>query len=204
MTISERPTVRHLECVVAVAEHASFRRAAHALGISQPALSEHIRTLERLLALQLFERDRRQVLITPAGADTIARAREALAAVDGVRDAARRRSEPLVGRLRLGVIPTIAPYWLPRVLPAVRRAFSKLELVLREDHTSRLLGQLHDGELDAALLSLPVPGDFTAAEIARESFVVAAPRHTALGRRRSKLADADLEDQTVLLLEDGH
>jgi LysR family hydrogen peroxide-inducible transcriptional activator len=121
-----------------------------------------------------------------------------------VAEAARRRAEPLVGPLRLGVIPTVAPYWLPALLPAVRAQFPRLELILREDQTTRLLAQLGAGTLDAALLALPVPGDLTAAAVARESFLAAAQRGAPLLRRRGKLTERDLDDQTVLLLEDGH
>lgn len=200
----DRASIRQLECLVAVAEHGTFRRAAGTLGISQPALSAQVQGAELLFGVQVFERDRRSVLITPAGEEIVARAREALAAVDAVADAARRRGEPLVGPLRLGVIPTIAPYWLPSLLPAVRAKFPRLELSLREDQTHRLLAQLSAGQLDVALLALPVPGDFTTAEIAHEGFVVAARRGAELTKKRTKLAASDLDDQTVLLLEDGH
>src|SRR5215216_4082886 len=141
----DRPSIRQLECVVAVADQRSFRRAAGTLGISQPALSAQVQAAEQLLGIQIFERDRRSVLVTPAGEDIVGRAREALAAVDAVGDAARRRGEPLVGPLRVGVIPTIAPYWLPALLPTVRTKFPRLELILREDQTARLLSQLSVG-----------------------------------------------------------
>jgi LysR family hydrogen peroxide-inducible transcriptional activator len=199
----QRPSIRQLECLVAVADQRNFRRAAARLGISQPALSAQVQAAEELLGVQVFERDRRSVLITPAGEEVVGRARLALDAIDTVGDAARRRAEPLVGPLRLGVIPTIAPYWLPALLPEVRRRFPRLELILREDQTARLLAQLDAGQLEAALLALPVPGDVTTAPIARESFVIAAPRGADLLRKR-RLAERDLEDQTVLLLEDGH
>src|SRR5262245_2831912 len=151
----ERPTIRQLESLVAVADHHSFRRAAASLGISQPALSAQVQAAEQLLGVQVFERDRRSVLVTPAGEDVIGRARAALISVDAVGDAARRRAEPLVGPLRLGVIPTVAPYWLPPLLPAVRARFPKLELILREDPTERLLAQLGAGAIDVALLAIP-------------------------------------------------
>jgi LysR family transcriptional regulator, hydrogen peroxide-inducible genes activator len=199
----ERPSVRQLESLVAIADHGSFRRAAAALGISQPALSAQVQAAEELLGVQVFERDRRSVLVTSAGEDVIGRAREALASIDAVGDAARRRGEPLVGPLRLGVIPTVAPYWLPVLLPPVRAKFPRLELILREDQTHRLLAQLGAGQIEAALLALPVPGDVTAAEIAREAFVVAAPRSSPLAKRK-RVSERDLDDQTVLLLEDGH
>lgn len=200
----DRPSIRQLESLVAVADTGSFRRAATALGISQPALSAQVQAAEQLLGVQVFERDRRSVLITPAGEDVIGRAREALHAIDQVGDAARRRGEPLVGQLRLGVIPTIAPYWLPSLLPAVHKQFPRLELILREDQTKHLLAQLAAGQLEAALLAIPVPGDFTTAPIAEEGFLAAAPRAAPLLRHRRKLVEDDLDDQTVLLLEDGH
>jgi LysR family hydrogen peroxide-inducible transcriptional activator len=202
----DRPTTRQLETLVAVADHGSFRRAAAALDISQPALSAHVQSVERLLGIQVFERDRRSVLVTPAGDEVIARAREALAAVDAVGDAARRRGKPLVGPLRLGVIPTVAPYWLPALLPAVRSQYPELELILREDQTHRLIGQLSAGQLDVAFLALPVPGDLTTAVIAHESFVVAAPRGATIvsPKRRHRITERDLDHEQVLLLEDGH
>jgi LysR family transcriptional regulator, hydrogen peroxide-inducible genes activator len=199
-----RPSIRQLECLVAVAEHHSFRRAADELGISQPALSAQVQAAERLYGVQVFERDRRSVLVTPAGEEIVGRARIALESIDAVADAARRRGEPLAGTLRLGVIPTIAPYWLPALLPLVRKRFPKLELVLREDQTARLLSALDVGQLDVAFVALPVPGDLTTAPIARESFVVAAPRGSALLAKNRRLTERDLDDQTVLLLEDGH
>src|SRR5262245_51485521 len=200
----DRPSIRQLESLVAVAETGSFRRAASSLGISQPALSAQVQAAEQVLGVQVFERDRRSVLVTPAGEDVVGRARIALDAVDAVSDSARRRAEPLVGSLRLGVIPTIAPYWLPALLPTVRARFAKLELILREEQTNRLLALLGAGQLDVALLALPVHGDFTAAPITREAFVLAAPRGAAIAKRRGKLEEADLEHETVLLLEDGH
>ncbi|MGE0396816.1 MAG: hydrogen peroxide-inducible genes activator [Kofleriaceae bacterium] len=203
MTARDRPTVRHLETLVAVADQGSFRRAASSLGMSQPALSAQVQGAERLLGVQVFERDRRSVLVTPAGEDIIGRAREALASIDAVGDAARRRGEPLVGPLRLGVIPTIAPYWLPALMPPVRAKYPRLELILREEQTHRLLSQLDAGQLDAALLAIPIPGDFTTAEIARESFVLAAPKGSPLTKKK-RVSDRDLDDATVLLLEDGH
>ena len=144
------------------------------------------------------------MLITPAGEDVVGRAREALVAIDAVGDAARRRGEPLVGSLRLGVIPTIAPYWLPALLPEVHKRFPRLELILREDQTARLVSLLSAGQLEIAVLALPVSGDYTPAAIAREGFVAAAPRGTPLSKHRGKLTEDDLDDQRVLLLEDGH
>ena len=196
-------TLRQLEYVVAVADHRSFRRAATACAVTQPALSAQVAQLEAALGVQIFERDRRRVLVTPTGTEIVARARATLAAAAGVVDIARTAAQPLSGTLRLGVIPTIAPYLLPVVLPAVREAYPLLRLVLREEQTATVLAQLDDGRLDAGILALPVAGDLAAVSVFREDFVLAAPSNHKLARR-SRLREDDLEDQEVLLLEDGH
>jgi LysR family hydrogen peroxide-inducible transcriptional activator len=196
-------TLRQLEYVVAVADHRSFRKAAAACAVSQPALSAQIAQVEDLLGVQIFERDRRQVLITPVGAEIVARGRGALAAAAAVVDAASALAQPLTGALRLGVIPTIAPYLLPIVLPAVRATYPRLRLALREERTAQLLALLDDGRLDAGVLALPVPGDLAAVALYREDFVLAVPAaHPLAGRVRVR--EADLDDAPVLLLDDGH
>jgi LysR family hydrogen peroxide-inducible transcriptional activator len=200
----ERASIRQLECLVAVADHHNFRKAAATLGLSQPALSAQVQAVERVLGMQVFERDRRSVLVTPAGEEIVGQARLALEAVDAVSAAAKRRTEPLVGPLRMGVIPTVAPYWLPALLPEVRRRFPKLELSLREEQTARALAQLAAGQIDVALIALPIRGDFTSIAIVHEDFVIAAPQGAAILRKRGRLSERDLEDETVLLLEDGH
>jgi LysR family hydrogen peroxide-inducible transcriptional activator len=196
-------TLRQLEYVVAVADHRSFRRAAESCAVTQPALSAQIAQLENTLGVQIFERDRRKVLVTPIGADVVARARATLSSASELVDAARSAAQPLSGTLRLGVIPTIAPYLLPVVLPAVRAAYPRLRLVLREEQTASVMAQLDDGRLDAGILALPVDGDFAAQALYREDFVLAAPVDHKLARR-ARLREDDLEDQDVLLLEDGH
>lgn len=202
--MKERLSIRQLESLVAVAEHANFRKAADAIGITQPALSSQVQLAEAALGLQVFERDRRSVLVTPAGEDIVARCRLALAAIDEVSEVARHRGKPLVGELRMGVIPTVAPYWLPPLLGALRKAFPELRLILREEQTSRLLELLHAGQIDCAFLALPVAGDFTSALITREEFIVAAPRNAPILKRGDQLSLRDLSGQAVLLLEDGH
>src|SRR5262249_43819956 len=112
-------------------------------------------------------------------------------------------AEPLAGPLRIGVIPTVAPYLLPRALRAVRARFSRLKPALREDQTARVLRMLDDGALDCAIVARPVPGDLTAAPLYREEFLLAVPRDAPLARRR-RAHEHDLDGQTVLLLEDGH
>ncbi|MBK9032699.1 MAG: LysR family transcriptional regulator [Myxococcales bacterium] len=196
-------TLRQLEYAVAVADEKSFRRAATSCAVTQPALSAQIAALEAALGVQLFERDRRKVLVTPAGAEIVGRARAVITAAGAVLDTARGAAEPLTGRLRLGVIPTIAPYLLPRALPAVRARFPRLQLILREERTATILAQLDDGRLDAGVLALPVPGDLAAVRLYREDFLLAAPRGHAL-LRKAAVREADLDGETVLLLEDGH
>ncbi len=198
-----RPTVRQLEYAVAVADHRNFRRAAAACQISQPALSAQIAQLEKDLGAQVFERDRRRVLVTPAGEELIGRARRILGELDELVEGAGSHRAPLTGTIRLGVIPTVAPYLLPVALPPVRARHPRLRLVLREDQTARILADLDAGRLDACLLATPVPGDLAVAELYREEFLLAAPaRHRLLGKRA--VDPAALEGETTLLLEDGH
>jgi LysR family hydrogen peroxide-inducible transcriptional activator len=199
-----RPTIRHLECAVAVADTLNFHRAAAAVAVSQPALSAQVAQFEDLLGVQIFERTRRKVLLTDAGHDVIARARDILAHVDALGEAARCNTEPLTGPLRLGVIPTVAPYLLPRVLPAVREQHPRLALFLREDQTARLVALLADGRLDAAIVALPL-GGLDAAEHAMfdDEFLLAAPPEHILARGRT-IREHDLDGTEVLLLEDGH
>jgi LysR family hydrogen peroxide-inducible transcriptional activator len=201
-----RPSVRQLEYLVAVADARHFGRAARACAVTQPALSAQIQALEEHLGIRAFERSRRGVTVTPAGARVVEKARAALRALDDLVAAAGAMREPLTGPLHLGVIPTIAPYCLPRWLPRVRRACPALELYLHEDQTARLVRRLREGELDLLLLALPVEGpDLESLLLFEEPFVLAAPRGHALARSPGKrIAESDLVGEPVLLLEDGH
>lgn len=199
-----QPTLRQLEYLVAVADHLNFRRAAEAVHVSQPALSTQIRQLEEMLGVALFERDRRRVVATDAGVAAAARARHILLRVDELTEAARGFQQPLSGRLRLGVIPSVAPYLLPRVLPGVRERHPKLRLLLREDTTDRVLDQLHDGKLDVVLLALEARlGDVKRHVLFDDPFVLAVHRDHPLAKRK-RVTEADLASEPVLLLEDGH
>lgn len=200
-----RPSIRQLEYLVALAATRHFGRAAKACAVTQPALSLQIRQLEELLGLRLFERSRRQVLVTPAGARVIERAREALRRIDDLLDEARMAQRPLTGRLSLGVIPTVAPYLLPRALPAVRAAYPELELLLREDQTQRIVSRLRAGELELLLLALPIEGDdLESLPLFDEPFVLAVPESHALARGRGPLPESALVGEPVVLLEEGH
>lgn len=199
-----RPSIRQLEYLVAVAETLHFRKAAQNCAVTQPALSAQIQGLEQLLGIQLFERNRRRVLLTKAGREAVARARRVLDDCDALAEAARSASEPLASELRMGVIPTVAPYLLPRVLPCLRENHPKLRLFLREEFTHDLVDRLNSGELDCLLLALPVSGgDFEHQLLFHDAFWLALPHGHALLAREHVRYD-DLKDQEVLLLEDGH
>jgi LysR family hydrogen peroxide-inducible transcriptional activator len=200
----QTPTLRQLEYLVAVAELRSFHRAARACGVSQPGLSAQIRQLELLLDARLFERDRRRVLVTPAGEALLPRARRVLAEAQGLVEAAHALQHPLSSPLRVGVIPTISPYLLPRVLPRVRRRHPKLQLRLHEAPTGALVERLERGELDLLVVALEAPlAGLETLPLFRDPFVAAfPPGHRLAGRRR--LREADLRGEPVLLLDDEH
>ncbi len=197
-------TVKQLRYVVAVAEQGHFGRAAAACHISQPSLSAQIQQLEERLGVPLFERSRRGVLPTAAGSAVVQRARRVLHDLDDIVAVARQVAEPLAGDFRLGVIPTLGPYLLPRILPSLRAAYPTLRLYLREDLTERLLEHLDSGRLEAALLALPVgdPG-FETRPLFEEPFLLAAPADHPLAEVEAVPREA-LRSESVLLLEDGH
>ena len=197
------PTVQQLRYAVAVADARHFGRAAQACFVSQPALSTQIRELETRLGVQLFERTTRGVLVTAAGGDVIDRARRILREVDDLCDAAGGAGgDP--GPLRLGVIPTIAPYALPPAIRRIAEAHPELQLYLREDRTHALVEQLQAGELDLLLLALPLdrPG-IEELPLYEEPFLLAVPEAHPLARGR-RCDVADLADERLVLLEEGH
>ena len=198
------PTIRQLECLVAVEEALNFRKAAGACHITQPALSAQIQQLERLLGVQLFERDRRRVLPTAAGAALAQKAREILAELGELSEAAGSFKQPLSGTLRLGVIPTVAPYVLPRALRDVHERYPDLRLLLREGHTAHLMEQLNEGALDLALLALEADlGEAETVPLFKDAFVLAVPFGHRLASRK-RVSEKDLREEEVLLLDDGH
>lgn len=199
-----RPSVRQLECLIAAAKHLNFRAAARDCHISQPALSSQIAHLEACLGVALFERNRRRVLLTPVGEALVERAKRLLADLDDMGALAQSHAEPLGGQLRLGVIPTVAPFLMPQALPLLRRACPGLELLLREEQTARSLTLLDEGKLDAVLLALEADlGDVSSLPLFQDPFVFAAATGHPLATRKTVRA-ADLRAQRVLLLEDGH
>ena len=196
--------LRDLKYFVALADHRHFGRAAAACFVSQPTLSTQIRKLEEELGAPLVERAPRKVMLTPTGALVAERARRIIGDIEQMKEVARGNRDPEAGTLRLGMFPTLGPYLLPHVVPAIRVRFPQLELLLIEEKSDVLLAQLREGRLDAALLALPVHDEHLHVEpLFEEPFVLAVPEHHPLASRDT-LHLADLGEQRLLLLEDGH
>jgi LysR family hydrogen peroxide-inducible transcriptional activator len=197
-------TLAELRYVVALAEQRHFGRAAAACHVTQPTLSAQVKKLETTLGVRLFERTSKSVHPTTVGAEVVAAARTVLDGMDRIVDLAGRGRAPLSGPLRLGMIPTLGPYLLPRIAPLLARAFPELQLVFRELKTSDLLDEIARHQLDAGILALPVPDHgLQAAPLFDEPFWVVAPADHALARRKA-VREADLEGERVLLLDEGH
>lgn len=196
--------LRDLRYLVALAEHRHFGQAAEACFVSQPTLSTQVRKLEDELGVTLIERTPREALLTPAGQEIVARARQVLNEVEQIRTIARRASDPGRGTIRLGIFPTLAPYLLPHVVPKLRKQFPDLELLLIEEKTEVVLQLLRDGQLDAVIVALPVPDEQLHTEfLFEEPFLLAAPEGHPI-TRHGKLTLSDLDGHNLLLLEDGH
>jgi len=196
--------LRDLQYLVALAETGHFGEAAARCHVSQPTLSAQVKKLEEYLGVQLFERRPRKVSLTDAGRRIVERARHITQEAEDIRELARASRDPLSGRLRMSLIPTLAPYLLPRVAPRLRKQLPGLQLMLYEHQTAPLLAKLRDGELDLALLALPADTvGLETRSLFAESFVVAMPRGHRLTARK-RLKPADLAGETLLLLEDGH
>jgi LysR family transcriptional regulator, hydrogen peroxide-inducible genes activator len=196
--------LKDLQYLVALADEKHFGRAAQRSFVSQPTLSAQLKKLEDYLGVQLIERNPKQVTLTEAGEQIVARARRIIEASDEVVTLARAHRDPLAGKLRLALLPTIGPYLLPRVSREIRKALPRLELRLYEYQTAQMLEKLHGGQIDLGILALPV--DLEGLESRRlydEAFTVALPEHHRLTKKTSLKAE-DLKDEPLLLLEDGH
>jgi LysR family hydrogen peroxide-inducible transcriptional activator len=197
-------SLRDLEYALAVAQTRHFGRAAESCGVSQPALSEQIRKLEALLGVELFERSRRGVEVTPRGETLLACAERVLAEARGLLEQAHGAAEPLESTLRLAAIQTLGPYYLPFLLRQARAAFPQLKLRLREGQTDTLLESLRNGATDLVLAALPLPTDgLTIAPLFHESFVLVCPAGHPLAALQP-LSLHDLAADGLILLEEGH
>ncbi|KNE83779.1 hypothetical protein ADZ36_03330 [Streptomyces fradiae] len=201
---ARQPTLAQLRAFAAVAEHLHFRDAAADIGMSQPALSGAVSALEEVLGVRLLERTTRKVLLTPAGARLAARARTVLESVGEFLEEAEAARAPFTGTLRLGVIPTVAPYLLPTVLRLVRDRYPALDLQVHEEQTASLLHGLGRGRLDLLLLAVPLGAHgVTELPLFDEDFVLVTQNgHPLAGR--SGIPRQALRDLDLLLLDEGH
>lgn len=201
---SALPTLRQLQFLVALRAGGSFVAAAEAVGVTQPTLSAGIKELETALGAVLVERGRTGAVLTQAGEEAATRAAQALSEVEELVRAVRSAGRPFAGSFRLGAIPTIAPFLLPRALPMLKKRFPGLKLLMREDLTARLIEGLRARALDAAIIALPYAASgIETASIAEDEFLFLCPDGHPLARRND-LAPEHLKDEDVLLLEDGH
>jgi len=197
--------LRDLEYLVAVDEERHFNRAAERCFVSQPTLSGQLKKLEERLGVQLIERSTRQVVMTDVGKAVVMQARQVLGAARGITEIAQSFHDPMAGELQLGLIPTVAPYLLPLIMPPIKKAYPRLKLWLHEQQTAVLLERLRNAELDFVILALPVTGtgDFTEIDLFREPFWLALPKGDTL-IKSGEASLTDLNSREVMLLEEGH
>ena len=197
------PTIKQLQYLVALRRHGHFGRAADACFVTQSTLSAGIRELENLLATVLVERTKRVVRFTPLGSRIADKAIRVLRESEELADLARAEGQPLTGELRLGVIPTIAPFLLPAMLPRLRSEWPSLKLYLREETSQAACTALHQGQLDCVLLAMPFPcGDVDSAPLFDDRLFVAFPAGELPGT--DTVAPASIDETRLLMLEDGH
>jgi len=197
-------TLRQLRYLDALAEHRHFGRAAEACAVTQPALSMQIRDLEKRLGVELIERRPGEVVLTDVGAEVVRRGERVLAAARDLVDFARHRGHTLVGALTLGVIPSLAPYVLPNILPALQRRYPELRIELRETQTKFLLEELTRGSLDVVMLALPVPGpDLESLPLFEDPFLFAVPASDSRAET-IRVTTSDIDPSELILLEEGH
>ena len=198
------PSLQQLRFLAALAEERHFGRAAEACAVTQSTLSAGIKELEERLGAALVERNRRHVMLTPLGEEIVERGKRLLRDAEELAEAAKAGQEPLAGPLRLGVIPTIGAYLIPKAMRGLKQRFPKLRLYLREEQTASLLAKLENGQLDLALIALPYAvGELETLAIGRDPIVLAVPKTHRLAR--AKRVDTDeLAGEELLLMEDGH
>ena len=196
--------LKDLKYLVALADTGHFGRAAERTFVSQPTLSAQLKKLEEYLGVKLVERQPRNVQLTEVGKQVVVRARRMLDEGEEIISLARNNVDPLGGKLKMALIPTIGPYLLPRIMQKIRKALPHLGLMLYEYQTEALLKKLRDGEIDVGILALPIAHDgLETRELYEEAFTVALPNEHPLAAK-SHIRVQDLKGQTLLLLEDGH
>ncbi|HVV42519.1 MAG TPA: LysR substrate-binding domain-containing protein [Nitrobacter sp.] len=197
-------TLKQLRYLCALARHGHFGRAAEACAVTQPALSMQIRDLEQFLGVTLVERRPGDVMLTEIGREIARRGEDVLAASRDLVDFARHRAKPLTGRLTLGIIPSLAPYLLPRILPALQSRFPELQLELRETQTRQLVDEIKSGALDAAMLALPLgEPDIETLALFDDLFLLAVPADDPRPCGKP-VAPREIDQSRLILLEDGH
>jgi LysR family hydrogen peroxide-inducible transcriptional activator len=196
--------LRDLQYLVAVADLRNFSQAAEKCFVSQPTLSNQIRKLEETLGVTLFERNNKRVMPTETGDEIIVLAKKILREVDAMHEVAQSAHDPLAGKFRLGAFPTLSTYIFPSLVPKITHTLPQLRLVLVEEKTQSLLDRLRRGELDAALLALPVADDqFAHQSLFDDPFFLAVPPQHALAKKKT-VEHSDLDGSHLLLLEEGH
>lgn len=196
--------LRDLQYLIAVADLRSFNKAADKCHVSQPALSNQIRKLEETLGITLFERNNKRVMITESGEQIVMLARRILSEVNDMHEIARSTQDPLTGKFRLGAFPTLSAYIFPELVPKIVHSMPQLKLVLVEEKTHTLLERLKRGELDAALLALPVEDDQLESQtLFDDEFLLAVQPDHPLAKRKT-VNQEDLHHHKLLLLEEGH
>lgn len=197
-------TLRQLRYLDALARHRHFGRAAEHCAVTQPALSMQIQELERDLGVALVERRPGEVALTQAGSEIAVRAERILSAVTDLADVARQRGRMLCGPMRLGVIPSLAPYVLPRLLPVLQSRHPELRLELRETQTRSLVAELVRGALDVVMIALPDSNpEIATAPLFDDPFLLAVPAQNSF-LKRSRIAADDIDPRQLILLEEGH
>ena len=196
--------LRALEYLIALADHCHFGKAAEACFVSQPTLSMQIKKLEERLGVQLLERTNKSVMLTHAGKVIVERVRRILTQVDDIYTEAKLAGDLYSGELKIGIIPTLGPYLLPRIMPSLKKVFPKLTFYLYEEKSAGLLDRLKQGYLDAAILSLPVHNnDFVCTTLFEEEFMLAMSEQRTPNKRKT-IKQTELKDEQLLLLDEGH
>lgn len=198
--------LRDLKYLVAVAKYKHFGKAADESAVSQPALSMQLKKLEEELGVQLFERDNKNVMVTPVGQKIVEKANEILLVAKEMEAIAKTFHNPLAGEIKIGAFPTLAPYFLPSFLPKVIKKFPELKMLLVEEKTELLINKLKKGEIDAAFLAVPLPQQEDKLHIEKlfnEAFYLAVPKKHPFAEKKT-ISRSDLSGEKLLLLEDGH